>query len=88
VTSAVASVTVVTPVPPVIEPGMNVSEGNFNFQFSGVPGRHYRVEWTPKLPAPGPWQVVTDIQSLATSPAAVSVAATNGSAFYRVGLVP
>ena len=62
--------------------------GNFNFQFTGTLGQHYRVEYSPELPAPGPWLVVTDIVSLATSPFAVSLPTTNGVGFYRVGLIP
>ena len=74
--------------PPVIGSGANVSGGNFNFQFTGTLGSHYVVQYTPVLPAPGPWQTVTDIVSLATSPLAISAPATNSTGFYRVGLVP
>ena len=74
--------------PPVIGPALNLSGGSFNFQFTGTPGQHYRVEYTPSLPASGAWQTLTDILSLAASPFAVSVPTTNGSGFYRVGLIP
>jgi hypothetical protein len=74
--------------PPVILPGMNVSGGNIHFQFSGGVGQHYVVEATPALPAPGPWLVITNIPSLASSPFPVSLPATNDAAFYRVGWVP
>ena len=84
--------TVLTPTvvgdPPVIGSGVNVSGGNFNLSFTGTVGSHYVVQYTPVLPAPGPWQTVTDIVSLATSPMAISVPATNSTGFYRVGLVP
>jgi autotransporter-associated beta strand protein len=73
---------------PVIVPGASVSGGNFNLQFTGTPGQHYRVEYTPALPASGPWQVVTDVLSLASSPFVVSMPATNAAGFYRVGWVP
>lgn len=74
--------------PPVIAPDINLSTGNFYFQFTGTLGQHYRVESTPVLPAPGPWQIVTDIESLTRSPFAVAVPTTNAAAFYRVGLIP
>ena len=83
---ATVRIFVLNPAPPVMLPGLNVSGGNFNFQFTGTLGQHYRVEYTPVLPAPGPWQVVTDIVSLATSPLAVSVPTTNSVGFYRVAL--
>lgn len=74
--------------PPVILPGLNVSGGYFNFQFSGVTGLHYRVEFTAALPADSPWQVLTDLVALATSPFSVTDPATNTQQFYRVSLVP
>ena len=54
--------------PPVIAPGSNISGGNFNFQFTGSVGQHYRVEYVPALPATDPWLVLTDLVSLANSP--------------------
>ena len=84
--AATVRIFVLNPAPPVMLPGLNVSGGNFNFQFTGTLGQHYRVEYTPVLPAPGPWQVVTNIVSLATSPLAVSVPTTNSLGFYRVAL--
>lgn len=74
--------------PPVILPQTGVSGDSFSFLFSGVVGLHYVVETTPVLPAPGSWQVVSDIQSLATSPLLISLPATNRASFYRVGLMP
>ena len=74
--------------PPVILPGLNVTGGNFNFQFSGVPGLHYVVEFTTVLPAAPPWQVITDVVSLAASPFSVTDPATNTQKFYRVSLIP
>ena len=73
--------------PPVIQSGTSVFSGNFQFQFAGTVGGHYRVEFTPVLPALGPWQVVTDIVSLASSPFAVAHPVTNSQGFYRVVLV-
>jgi hypothetical protein len=61
-----------------------VSNGNFNTQFDGTPGLHYRVEFTDDLAGTNAWQVVTDIVSLATSPAEVSSPATNDAGFYRI----
>ena len=75
-------------IPPVIVSGPSISGGGFNFQFTGTLGQHYRVEYTPVLPAPGSWQVVTNIVSLATSPCSISAPATNSSGFYRVAWVP
>jgi len=74
-------------IPPVIGSAPDVSGGELHFQFTGTVGQHYRVEHTPMLPAPGSWQVVTDIVSLATSPCTISVPATNDAGFYRVGWV-
>lgn len=85
---ATLRIVVLNPAPPVITSGLSVSDGNFNFQFSGTPGQHYRVEFSPVLPAPGPWQVVTDIVSLATSPFAVSHPLMTNQGFYRVAFVP
>ncbi len=73
---------------PAILPGLNAANGNISFQFTGLTGLHYRVEYTPVLPAAGGWQVLTDITSLAASPFAVSQPLTNGQGFYRVGFVP
>ena len=74
---------------PLVLPAVNVtSNGQFTFQFTGTTGLHYRVEFTPTLPAGGPWQVVTDITSLSASPFSVASALTNGQGFYRVGFVP
>lgn len=83
VTSSVANVTLWNPTPPVIAPGAGVSGGGFAFQFTGTVGQHYRVEYTPVLPA-GSWQVLTDIVSLAASPFAISDPATNTQRYYRV----
>jgi hypothetical protein len=77
-----------SPEPPVLLPGLHVAAGNIHFQFSGTLGQHYRVEFTPELPAVGSWQVITDIVSLAASPFEVSDSMTNSRGFYRVGLVP
>jgi hypothetical protein len=88
VTSGAANVTIWNPAPPVIPPECGLAGGNFNFQFTGTVGQHYRVECTPALPAAGQWQVLTDILSLAVSPFTISVPATNGQGFYQVGLVP
>jgi len=74
--------------PPVIVPGATVSGGNFNFQFTGTLGQHYRVEFTPVLPASGSWPILTDILSLATSPFSVFDPITNTQRFYRVSLIP
>jgi hypothetical protein len=74
--------------PPAILPGINADASNFNFQFAGTTGLHYRVEFASTLPASGPWQTVTDIVSLSVSPAAISHPLTNRNGFYRVGLVP
>ncbi len=57
--SVTANFVAVNLAPPVILPGLNVAGGNFNFQFTGTPGQHYRVEFTPVLPASGPWPVLT-----------------------------
>jgi hypothetical protein len=38
--------------------------------------------------APGPWQALTDINSLAVSPFVVSHPLTNRQGFYRAGFVP
>jgi autotransporter-associated beta strand protein len=76
------------PVPPVIGPDPNIADGNFNFQFSGTLGQHYRVEFTPVLPTSCPWPVLTDILSLAVSPFMVVDPITNTQRFYRVSLIP
>lgn len=76
------------PGPPVIVPGASIAGGNFNFQFAGTPGQHYRVEFTPALPASGPWPVLTDILSLAASPFTVTDPTTSTQRFYRVSLIP
>jgi len=86
--TVMANFVALPPAPPVIlSGGVNVSGGSFNFQFTGTPGLHYRVEGMPALPASGSWLLVTDILSLATSPCTVSIHATNGAGFYRVSLV-
>lgn len=74
--------------PPVIVPGLSVSNANLNFQFTGTIGQHYRVEFAPALPASGTWQVLTDIVSLAASPFTVMDAITNAQRFYRVSVIP
>ena len=74
--------------PPLILPALDASGGNFNFQFAGTTGQHYRVEFTPVLPGSGSWQVVTDIGSLPGSPYMVSHPMTNSQGYYRVILVP
>jgi len=79
---------IINPAPPVILPCVSVSGGSFTFQFAGAPGQHYRVEFAPALPAAGPWQVVTDIFPLGSSPFSVSHPLTNSQGFYRVGIVP
>ena len=73
---------------PILLPDLNAANGNVSFQFTGLPGLHYRVEYTPALPSPGAWQVLTDITSLAASPFTVSQPLTNGQGYYRVGFVP
>ncbi len=74
---------------PVILPDLGAEPGgSFSFQFTGTLGQHYRVEFTPEFPAPGPWQVLTDISSLASSPFVVFHSLTNTQGFYRVGFVP
>ena len=75
-------------VPPVIVPGLNVSGGNFNFQFSGAVGQHYRVEYALALPATNLWPVLTDIVSLASSPFPISDLITNNQRFYRIVSIP
>ncbi|MCC6821280.1 MAG: autotransporter-associated beta strand repeat-containing protein [Verrucomicrobia subdivision 3 bacterium] len=74
--------------PPLIVPGATVAGGNFTFQFTGTLGQHYRVEFTPVLPASGSWPILTDILSLAASPFAVIDPATNTQRLYRVSLIP
>ena len=85
---ATLRIVVINPAPPVILPGLNVSGGNFNFQFTGTAGLHYRVEYTPVLPAPGAWLVLTDIVSLAISPLTISDPATNPQRYYRAVSLP
>ena len=85
---ATMRVVVAIPAPPAILPGYSVGGGNFSLQFTGTVGQHYRVEYTPTLPAPGPWQVLTDIVSLSASPFTVSHPVTNSQGYYRVGFVP
>ena len=68
--------------------GVSVSNGNFNAQFAATPGLHYQVEYTDDLTTTNSWQVVTDIVSLATSPAEVSAPITNDAGFYRVIGIP
>ena len=74
--------------PPVIAPGATVAGGNFNFQFTGTLGQHYRVEFTPVLPTSGSWPILTDILSLAASPFPVVDPVTNLQRFYRISLIP
>ncbi|MEI6891540.1 MAG: carbohydrate-binding protein [Pontiella sp.] len=69
-------------------PEVSVSNGNFNVQFTGTVGRHYRMESTDDLTGTPAWQTVTDMVSLAASPFAVSTPATNSPAFYRVIGIP
>jgi len=73
---------------PVIQPGVSVAAGNFNFQFTGLLGKHYQVEFAPSLPPSGAWEVAMDIPSLAASPWLVSLPLTNLLGFFRVGFVP
>jgi hypothetical protein len=68
--------------------GVSVSNGTFMAQFSGNLGQHYRVECTDDLIGSNTWQTVTDIVSLAVSPAGFSAPATNGAGFYRINLIP
>jgi hypothetical protein len=62
--------------------------GNFNFQFTGAVGQHYRVEFTSVLPAAHSWLVLTDMVSLAVSPFTISDPTTNVQRYYRVTSVP
>jgi autotransporter-associated beta strand protein len=73
---------------PVILPGPGVSGGNFNFQFIGTLGQHYRVDFTPDVSAIGPWTPLTDILSLAYSPFTISDPITTNQRFYRVVGLP
>jgi autotransporter-associated beta strand protein len=74
--------------PPMILPGSYVLGGYFNFQFTGVTGQHYRVEYAPGLPAAGSWPILTDILSLANSPFTISDPIINTQRFYRVVALP
>jgi autotransporter-associated beta strand protein len=60
----------------------------FSLQLTGATGQHYRVEYQPTLPPVGPWQVLTDIASLAVSPLTVFDTATSTQRFYRALSVP
>ncbi|MDF7806361.1 prolyl oligopeptidase family serine peptidase [Pontiellaceae bacterium B12219] len=68
--------------------GTLASNGNFNVQFSGTTGQHYRVEYANELTASNSWLVTTDVVSLVESPLDVSVAPTNTVGFYRIGWLP
>jgi len=73
---------------PEILSGVTGSNGNFTVQFNGIPGQHYRFEYTDDLTLSNTWQVVTDIVSLVTSPVDVSAPMTNSAGFYRVLWLP
>jgi hypothetical protein len=73
---------------PLFIPGLSISNGNLNVQFSGMPGENYCMEYSEDLLSSNSWQVVAGIVPLATSPMAVSVPMTNGAGFYRMRWLP
>jgi autotransporter-associated beta strand protein len=85
VTSAVVTVTVWDPAPPQLTAGL--SGRDISLRLAGTVGQHYRVEFTPALPA-APWQTLTDLTALAESPFAVTDSATNSLRFYRAVSLP
>lgn len=69
-------------------PDVTVSNGNFNVQFIGSPGQHYRVEFKKDLMSTNNWVEVMDVPALASSPFEVSMPITNHTGFYRLGWSP
>jgi len=69
-------------------PGITLTNGNFNVQFTGTTGQHYRVETETDITATHAWTVVTDLVSLPTSPMQVSAPMTNDAGFYRLVWLP
>ena len=67
---------------------ISASGDNIHLQLTGTPGQNHRVDYTPALPTPGPWPVLTNLQPLATSPFAISLPATNAIGFFRADVVP
>ncbi|MBL9176372.1 MAG: hypothetical protein JNL10_22705, partial [Verrucomicrobiales bacterium] len=74
--------------PPVILPGLRVAGDGVEFEFTGVSRQHYRVEYSSTLPAEGPWQMLTDVESLESPPVPVRDSAPVSPRYYRVRLVP
>jgi hypothetical protein len=72
---------------PILIPGVEVVDGNIEFQFSGAIGSHYTVESTEAL-APSDWKTVQDVNPLSESPMDISIPTTNASAFYRIIYIP
>jgi plastocyanin len=70
-------------IPPVILPGVIVTNGNIGFQFSGSTGAQYLVESTDEL-TNLVWQTVLDFNPLLSSPTNILIPATNPAAFYRI----
>jgi hypothetical protein len=69
---------------PVFDASLTVSNGNLYAEFFGTVGQHYQLESTSSLTNSESWQVVTDIDSLETSPFPLSVPVTNNHRFYRL----
>ena len=85
---ATLTLRVCAPAPSLILPGLSVSEGLLGIQFTGTPGLHYHIEFTPALTSPGPWQVVADIPALLGTPMDLALPATNACGFYRIRWIP
>lgn len=84
--SATNTITVWDSAPPAL--AASLSGGWLSLQLSGSVGQHYRVEYQPELPPPGPWQLVMDIPSLPVTPFTVAEAATNAQRYYRIISLP
>lgn len=74
--------------PPVILPGIRVAGDGVEFEFTGVPRQHYRVEYSLTLPAEGSWLLLADYESLEVPTVLVRDSAPASPRFYRVRLVP
>jgi hypothetical protein len=86
--SVTASFVALDLTPPVILPGLRIAGDGVEFEFTGVPRQHYRVEYSSTLPAEGAWQMLTDVESLESPPVLVRDSAPVSPRYYRVRLVP
>jgi hypothetical protein len=59
-----------------------------HLRIDGAVGERYQVEWSPVYPPSGPWQVVTNLAPLVTTPFLLTVPAPGARSFYRAALLP